>query len=219
MDKKEHPVATKTQFVSNKTKDISNKASYKKGEDESVYEEMAVAQTKKREEIVKSMKKKMSDFKDRYGDRAKDVMYATATKMAMKEEVKLDEISRDLATRAAHGFADKGDRALKNKDSREYKRSERGRKMAVDKATGYAKVNAIPRRVKLPEEVSLIESVKAGSIKLKDGTNVKLSKEDASALTQLFSELNSANKKKMEQRMTESKKGFDEIINFAKEAM
>ena len=71
----------------------------------------------------------------------------------------------------------------------------------------------------MPEEVSLIESVKAGSIKLKDGTNVKLSKEDASALTQLFSELNSANKKKMEQRMTESKKGFDEIINFAKEAM
>jgi len=38
----------------------------------------------KRETIVKSMKKGIAGFKDRYGDRAKDVMYATATKQAMK---------------------------------------------------------------------------------------------------------------------------------------
>mgnify|MGYP000733049031 CR=1 FL=1 len=37
---------------------------------------------KKKEEIVKSMKKGLSGFKDRYGDRAKEVMYATATKQA-----------------------------------------------------------------------------------------------------------------------------------------
>ena len=41
---------------------------------------------KKKEEIVKSMKKNLQGFKDRYGDRAKEVMYATATKQAMKEE-------------------------------------------------------------------------------------------------------------------------------------
>lgn len=40
---------------------------------------------KKKEEIVKSMKKKLMSFKDRYGDRAKEVMYATATKMAKKD--------------------------------------------------------------------------------------------------------------------------------------
>jgi hypothetical protein len=57
-------------------------------------EEMTDAQMKKREEIVKSMKKKMSGFKDRYGDKAKDVMYATATKMAMKEET--EELSEDV---------------------------------------------------------------------------------------------------------------------------
>jgi hypothetical protein len=39
----------------------------------------------KREKIVKSMKKGMAGFKDRYGDRAKNVMYATATKQAMKD--------------------------------------------------------------------------------------------------------------------------------------
>ena len=41
---------------------------------------------KKKEDVVKGMKKNLSSFKDRYGDRAKEVMYATATKLA-KEEV------------------------------------------------------------------------------------------------------------------------------------
>lgn len=44
----------------------------------------------KREDIVKGMKKNLSGFKDRYGKKARDVMYATATKLA-KEEVNLDE--------------------------------------------------------------------------------------------------------------------------------
>jgi len=42
-------------------------------------------ETKKKEEIVKSMKKSFSGFKERYGDRAKEVMYATATKQAKKD--------------------------------------------------------------------------------------------------------------------------------------
>jgi hypothetical protein len=46
---------------------------------------MTEPEMKKREKIVKSMKKGMQGFKDRYGDRAKDVMYATATKQAMKD--------------------------------------------------------------------------------------------------------------------------------------
>ena len=72
-----------------------------KGEDEDVYEsvqegtvseaEMTDAQKAKREEIVKELKKKMDEFKDRYGDRATDVMYATATKMAMKDDSEEDE--------------------------------------------------------------------------------------------------------------------------------
>jgi len=46
---------------------------------------MTEPEIKKKEEIVKSMKKGISGFKDRYGDRAKNVMYATATKNAMKD--------------------------------------------------------------------------------------------------------------------------------------
>ena len=60
------------------------------GEDKNVYEEseseMTDAQKAKREEIVMALKKKMPEFKEKYGERAKDVMYATATKMAMNEE-------------------------------------------------------------------------------------------------------------------------------------
>ena len=47
-------------------------------------EDMTDAQMKRREEIVKELKKKSADFESRYGDKADAVMYATATKMAMK---------------------------------------------------------------------------------------------------------------------------------------
>lgn len=47
-------------------------------------EEMTPEQEKKKEEIVMAMKKKLPEFEAKYGDRAKEVMYATATKMAMK---------------------------------------------------------------------------------------------------------------------------------------
>lgn len=40
---------------------------------------------KKKEEVVKSMKKKLPGFKERYGERAKSVMYATATNIAKEK--------------------------------------------------------------------------------------------------------------------------------------
>jgi len=46
---------------------------------------LTAGETKKKEEIVKSMKKGLAGFKDRYGDKAKSVMYATATKQAKKD--------------------------------------------------------------------------------------------------------------------------------------
>ena len=45
---------------------------------------MTEPEKEKKEDIVKSMKKGMAGFKDRYGSRANDVMYAAATKQAMK---------------------------------------------------------------------------------------------------------------------------------------
>jgi hypothetical protein len=45
---------------------------------------------KKREEIVKSMKDKAADFEKRYPGRGKEVMYATATKMAKRVAEQMD---------------------------------------------------------------------------------------------------------------------------------
>jgi hypothetical protein len=47
--------------------------------------ELSDAEMQKREQYAKGMKKKLSGFKKRYGERAKEVMYATATKMAKKD--------------------------------------------------------------------------------------------------------------------------------------
>jgi len=69
------------------------------------------------------------------------------------------------------------------------------------------------------EEVELDEAFKMGSMKLKDGSNVKLSKEEAEAVNELFNELNSSNKKRMEEEMMKNKSGFDKVLKFAKEAM
>jgi len=259
VDKKEHPVAGENQFTSDKKKDASNKASYKPGEDEAVYEEdgkmiecpdceemyeqgtdheckdmseaapkiskgkakgsikatgirgkgmkkfdvdvsiqngkfsfrisdesgkfqtvdikkaarmlgeevvdelveaeMTDAQMKKREKIVKSMKDKMSEFKDRYGDRAKDVMYATATKMAMQEET----LNEDL----------------------------------IDDLKKIVKTKSIKR------------------VKLGDGTQTRVDLTTASALTQVYDKLNDANKKKFAAMMSKDETNFMKAIDFA----
>ena len=48
---------------------------------------MSDAEMSQREDYVHSMKRNKGDFKKRYGKNWKSVMYATATKMAMKEDV------------------------------------------------------------------------------------------------------------------------------------
>ena len=47
---------------------------------------LSSTEEKKKEEIVLSMKKKTAQFKKKYGAKWKEVMYATATKMAKNEE-------------------------------------------------------------------------------------------------------------------------------------
>ena len=60
-------------------------------------EKMTEPEKKERERIVKGMKSKLADFEKRYPGRGEDVMYATATKMAMKNEnEELDEKIRKV---------------------------------------------------------------------------------------------------------------------------
>jgi len=61
---------------------------------------LTAAETGKKEEIVKSMKKGLAGFKERYGKDAKSVMYATATKQA-----KLKEETESKHYEAGHEYA------------------------------------------------------------------------------------------------------------------
>lgn len=68
-------------------------------------------------------------------------------------------------------------------------------------------------------EVELEETFSKGKLELRDRTKVTLTSKDAMALNALFGQLNDRNQEKMDQRMMKNKKGFDEIMGFAREAM
>jgi hypothetical protein len=73
------------QDVKTKSKEIQSRlGTHKKPNLPEQVEERTLTEPemKKREEVVKSMKKNLSGFKERYGKRGKEVMYATATKIA-----------------------------------------------------------------------------------------------------------------------------------------
>lgn len=296
-------------------------------------EKMTDSDVKKREEIVKGMKKSEDDLKKRYGDRWKAVMYATATKKAMEEEKKnktilvvnpksdaakkgggvfripadqwpeykkkgyslaedtqLDEISVELAKKVFKARADRvaqdvddnnRARARMNKhdaahnsernpekNRKHFKNWEKARKdkekafdnlrksdrklhksgALLGKKTGAGsdsdkvmkRYNATPagkwdayreKGGKLSrkawdaqygnrgEEFQIDEAFKIGAMKLKDGSSVKLAKEDVQALDNLYKNLNSSNRKKMQEKLEADKKSFGEILAFAKQAM
>jgi hypothetical protein len=130
-------------------------ADLEKGQDEEVYEsvqegtvseaEMTDAQKEKREVIVKELKKKMSEFKDRYGDKATDVMYATATKMAMKDDSEEDE--DDIEESYKEGYYKEGvlkdlEMIVKKKSALDVKFSD-GKKQKVDLTTASMIVSMI----------------------------------------------------------------------------
>lgn len=66
------------------SKGVPKAKGYKKEELELDERALDTAETGEKERLVKGMKKSAADFKKRYGERAKSVMYATATKMAKK---------------------------------------------------------------------------------------------------------------------------------------
>jgi len=127
------------------------------------------------------------------------------------EEVELDEISRDLARSYIRKVADKNNTG--EASPKEVMKRSPGVALAGKKAYGIggkAKVNAT-------ESVDLDEAFKAGAMKLNDGSSVTLTSESSNSLNNLFNQLSSQNKTKMEQRLMSGSKGFNEILAFAKE--
>jgi hypothetical protein len=139
-------------------------------------EGMSDKQMKKREKIVMSMKDKSADFKQRYGKNWKNVMYATATKQAMAEEVadldeakKMDDATRDLlihahtyATNKVHkrvvngGYKDKAEMAIHHAQELNHALSTlgRGEKLKEDVELEEGKMKAIDTDKKDTEYLS-----------------------------------------------------------------
>jgi predicted RNA binding protein YcfA (HicA-like mRNA interferase family) len=93
------------------------------------------SEEEKVEDIVKGMKKNKSDFKERYGKRAREVMYATATKLAQNEEVFHEDSIGAKVTRQWNRLTKPLDQAKKDIDSPGMKRWERDQRLSVGRGT------------------------------------------------------------------------------------
>ena len=70
----------------------------------------------------------------------------------------------------------------------------------------------------LDEAVELDEAFKAGGLKLKDGKQVMVKKNDAMMLNDLMKQLSKPNVKKMTDTAMKNKKGYEEILGFARDS-
>jgi hypothetical protein len=131
---------------------------YKKEEVELDEKEMTSADKTERERIVKGMKKGLAGFKARYGARAKDVMYATATKQAMKEAA---EDSSTITTDTLIGRMPGG----KSNDFKSYKIRVR----PLDKEGEHQPKDATPIAIQPDDTPARKSHESKQSLKLKEG--------------------------------------------------
>ena len=151
VDVKELPDGYKQAEVIDFKKENENKraADHPSDDVEEVYEavefteeEMTDAQKERKEKIVKELKKKMSEFKDRYGDKATDVMYATATKMAMKDDEEEEEVEESYKEDYySEGVIADLEKIVKTKSAGDVK-FKNGKKQKIDLFSASAVVNA-----------------------------------------------------------------------------
>ena len=127
-----------------------------------------------------------------------------------KEEVELDEAN----------LAKMSDDVLKSRLSQ----MEKSLKTRGDSPAIQFEIKRLKKEMKkrgIQEEVELDEAFKinATNQKLNDGSMVKISKDDVSALNGLYNSLNPANAKTMIKKMMQDKESYGEILAFAKQAM
>ena len=173
--------------------------------------------------------------------------YATAEVMAMGEEVELDEsqiwlfesqkaaLAKELSKASA--TSEKGKKAVTLKKAPWDEQVDETTLSAIKKPINMTgpdgKTRTVYKSIKnkqyddkgqdkivANEEVEQIdEAFKPGIIKFKNNQSMILSKEDSDILNKMLKKLTSTNRKKMETIAMKDKKGFAEILEFAKEAM
>lgn len=202
-------------------------------EDEDLEEEMSASQTKKREEIVKSMKDKKAEFQDKYGDKWKSVMYATATKQAMKESVELDEAAAGLGQHPAlkkagiehkwHQSSFKRSKTIVTVANKNYERAVKALGDDAAVAGGNIMVDGdrnFKESVDLSESViddlkKIVSSKTRADVKFSDGNRLKVDMTTASTLLKLHDSLNSKNQQTFANAVNKDETGFMKMVDFA----
>ena len=110
----------------------------------------------------------------------------------------------DASWRAARSNEREAIRANKPGKAKKFKKIMKKRNAGMAKAFG--------------EEVQLDEAFKAGGLKLKDGKQVLIKKDDAKMLNDLMKQLSKPNVKKMTDTAMKNKKGYEEILGFARDS-
>jgi hypothetical protein len=122
----------------------------------------------------------------------------------------IDEISQETL-RNYHGKAGADLQAKR-------KKLEKGTLTSKDYKQGRNRAAGLNRAANKMEEVELDEAFSQGILKFKDRSQTILKKEDADALNKMFKGMSSTNRKKMTEDAMTSKKSFEEILGFAREA-
>jgi CTP-dependent riboflavin kinase len=68
----------------------------------------------------------------------------------------------------------------------------------------------------ISKKEDLDEAFKVGTLKLKDGSTVKVNESTAKVLNNALSQLSASNKKRMETEAMKSKSSFESMVKFAK---
>ena len=207
----------------------------------SVNEEMTEAQKKKREEVVKELKKKKDDFKERYGDDWEDVMYATATKMAMKEETLSEDAYEEIpmmigqlefivyAAKEIMEYLERGhdpEEWYQNKLAKTHHQMKtlyayaKGDSKPVSFRGYYEEVEPVQESEEISESViedlrGIVMSKNADQVEFENGNDVKVDVQTANVLLKVYDALNSQNQKKFEDALRKNEKSFMKMLDFA----
>lgn len=200
----DHPESEESQH-SSVMKKAKRLADYAAGQDKAVYEKLDKVDQD-------ALKKDFDNRKDKDIDNDGDVdssddylhnrrkAISKAISKAMKEA--LDAVGKEDDDIDNDGDVDSSDDYLKN------------RRKVVTRAVNKQKTD---RHEDVSEGTN--EAFKTGNVQLGDGSSVTLKEPETKMLNQMFDELSSSNKKSMMKTAMKDKRGFRDILKFAKEVL
>ena len=162
-------------------------------------DKMTDAEMDKREKIVKSMKKKKDDFKARYGDQADDVMYATATKMAMKDSYELED-----------------DSTINESFESEFPTS--AVEILAANMTPVVRDRWVIKEAPFDDIKKIVADKSMMTVKFPDGKQ-KVDMMTANVLMTVYNALNDANKKKFVEKINAKMGNFIKLVQFSYNAV